>query len=68
MSEYYVNRTAQPNGDQEVHEEGCYWLGLAIDTSYLGRFSSCAPAVAAAILRGYNANGCKICSLDCHTS
>ncbi len=28
MSGYCVNNTAQaPNGDHEVHEEGCYWLG-----------------------------------------
>ena len=32
MASYYVNDNAQPNGDHEVHESGCYWLGLARST------------------------------------
>lgn len=68
MTRYYVNNTAQSNGDHEVHEDGCYWLSLAINTSYLGQFSSCFGAVARAKLTYSTANGCKHCSPACHTS
>jgi hypothetical protein len=64
---YYVNDTAQPNGDHEVHETGCYWLAQAIHTSYLGEFDHCAPAVAVAKRKYPTANGCATCSPDCHT-
>ena len=30
MALYYVNNTAQSNGDHEVHREGCYWLTLVV--------------------------------------
>lgn len=67
MESYYVNDNAQPNGDHEVHERGCYWLGLTRSKTFLGNFSSCRPAVAEARRRGYNANGCYFCSRACHT-
>ena len=68
MASYYVNQTAQPNGDHEVHREGCYWLSLATYTRYLGNFSSCGPAVAVAAVIYPTANGCAHCSPLCHTS
>ena len=68
MAEYYVNDTEQKNGDHEVHERGCYWLSIAHSTTYLGDFSSCEPAVAKAKRDHYRqSNGCKHCSLPCHT-
>ena len=68
MANYYVNDTSQPNGDHEVHEDGCYWLTLVASRTYLGDFLSCFPAVAKAKLTYSTANGCKHCSLACHTS
>lgn len=26
MPRFYLNGSAQPNGDYEIHQEGCYWL------------------------------------------
>ncbi|MDE2676545.1 MAG: hypothetical protein OXI76_01420 [Gemmatimonadota bacterium] len=67
MTAYYVNNNAQSNGDHEVHKSGCYWLSLASNTSYLGEFSSCFPAVAKAKLTYPTANGCGHCSPACNT-
>ncbi|MYD93353.1 MAG: hypothetical protein F4Y02_06615 [Chloroflexi bacterium] len=68
MADYYVNDRAQDNGDHEVHEDGCYWLGLAKSTTYLGNFSSCHGAVRKAKTIYRQSNGCKHCSLPCHTT
>ena len=69
MAAYYVNDTAQPNsGDHEVHESGCFWLGLAASTTYLGDFISCHQAVVAAKRIYPRSNGCATCSPGCHTS
>ena len=38
MADYYVNDTAQANGDHEVHKQGCYWLTLVVSRTYLGNF------------------------------
>ena len=65
---YYVNNTAQLNGDHEVHENGCYWLSIATSTTYLGEFDSCGPAVTTAKRMYSTANGCRHCSPACHTS
>ena len=68
MARYYVNRTAQTNGDNEVHEETCYWLSLALSKEDLGHHLSCHTAVAQARPRYAKANGCKHCATACHTS
>ena len=68
MASYYVNQTAQPNGDHEVHRQGCYWLSLVSSKLYLGDFLTCGPAVAAAKRIYPTANGCAHCSPLCHTS
>ena len=65
---YYVNDTAQFNGDHEVLKLGCYWLGLAQSTTDLGYHASCHSAVAAAKLRYRQSNGCVHCATACHTS
>ena len=64
---YYVNETAQDNGDHEVHKAGCSWLVLVHRKKYLGEFSTCHAGVAEAQSQGYNANGCYHCSRPCHT-
>lgn len=64
---YYVNNTAQINGDHEVHGEGCYWLGLARSVIDLGWHSSCYDAVSKARSFYRQSNGCATCSSACHT-
>ncbi len=64
---YYVNDNEQSNGDHEVHEDGCYWLGLAASKTYLGYFDSCRAAVTAAKKHYQQVNGCATCSPACHT-
>ena len=67
MANYYVNRTAQPNGDHEVHDDGCYWLSIAVSKTYLGYYGSCDGAVAEAKKTYATANGCATCCTKCHT-
>lgn len=65
---YYVNNTPQPDsGDNEVHKEGCRWLGQAKDTSYLWYFDNCEDAVDKA-KEEYpkTADGCAHCIPSCH--
>ena len=68
MDNYYVNDRAQANGDHEVHKDGCYWLKLAVSTTYLGQHYGCSTAVAKAKTIYRQSNGCKYCSPICHTS
>jgi hypothetical protein len=68
MAAYYVNKTAQPNGDHEVHTSGCQWMPAETNRIYLGDFSSCAPAVTKAKEHYTQVNGCATCSRACHTS
>ena len=68
MARYHVNDNAQPDsGDHEVHKEGCYWLSLVTSRTYLGDFVSCFGAVQKAKGIYWKSNGCKHCSLACHT-
>lgn len=67
MAHYYVNKNAQSNGDHEVHTTGCSWLPATENRIYLGDFSSCGPAVAAARRYYSQVNGCFYCSFACHT-
>lgn len=66
-SHYYVNDKPQSNGDHEVHEDGCYWLGLVQSKTYLGYLNSCREAVTAAKKVYWQSNGCRHCSPACHT-
>lgn len=68
MAAYYVNKTAQANGDHEVHKTGCQWMPSDHNRIYLGDFSNCADAVRAARKHYSQVNGCATCSPDCHTS
>lgn len=67
MAKYYVNNGAQPNGDHEVHKEGCSWLPLIVSKTYLGDFTNCHDAVRAAKSYHSQVNGCKYCAAACHT-
>ena len=68
MSRYYVNKNTQSNGDHEVHRTGCDYFPLEKNRTYLGDFSSCAPAVREAKKIYKQCNGCYYCSKACHTS
>lgn len=68
MPHYYVNREAQPNGDHEVHEQGCIYLPSEPNRQYLGEFPSCQPAMAIARLYFPQSDGCYFCCRPCHTS
>lgn len=68
MKKYYVSKIAQPNGDHEVHTSDCYWLPKVENRIYLGQFSNCHDAVTEAKKYYSKVNGCKHCSLRCHTS
>jgi hypothetical protein len=68
MDRYYVNDTAQRNGDHEVHKSTCNWLLQAIRKTDLGHHSTCASAVQAARRIHTQVNGCAYCSPQCHTS
>lgn len=66
MAKYYLNLNPQPNGDYEVHVEGCVFFPS--DKVFLGEFSNCIPAVREAKKIRPKSNGCKTCSNLCHTS
>ncbi len=69
MSRYYVNKNAQANGDHEVHTAvGCPTPANEENRRYLGDFDSCHGAVREAKKHYPQSNGCKNCSLPCHTS
>ena len=69
MPFYCVNKTAQANGDHEVHTLDCYYVPARNNRHDLGQFASCHGAVAKAQKDYYSqSNGCRSCSLSCHTS
>lgn len=69
VADYYVNKNAQDNGDNEVHKNPCGWMPQAANRIYLGAFDKCEDAVAAAKrLYPKTANGCIHCSKACHTT
>jgi len=74
MPNYIVNRNAQPNGDNEVHQYP-RWNCTSPDYPavhnqvQLGYFAACSGAVSEAKRLGYSkANGCFYCANACHTS
>lgn len=64
MAHYYVNPEPDEDGDNEVHQTGCH--RMPNQAEYLGQFSNCHDAVAAAKRRYPNADGCRICLPQCH--
>lgn len=67
MAKYYVNDNAQSNGDHEVHKDGCSYMPLASNRTYLGEFSNCQDAVKESKKKYSKSNGCYYCSIACHT-
>lgn len=65
---YYVNKNAQTNGDHEVHNENCRYLPSIENRKYLGDFFNCSDAVIEAKKIYLKSNGCKTCSISCHTT
>lgn len=68
MANYRVNKNTytNPNGDNEVHKEGCVHYQLLTNYEYLGNFSTCAEAINNAKTKGYKADGCANCIPSCH--
>lgn len=64
---YYVNDTAQSNGDHEVHTSECQFVPGEDNRTYLGDFGSCSDAVERAGNYYDQVNGCATCSRACHT-
>ena len=67
MAHYYVNDIAQPNGDHEVHKQGCEYMPMS--KKDLGEHIHCYTAMVVATKAYYRqSNGCAFCSPECHTS
>ena len=66
MAEYFVNQSAQANGDHEVHAIGCLYMPSPLGRQYLGNFPGCAEAIAAASRIFPQSNGCYTCCRPCH--
>ena len=71
---YIVNKNAQPGGEHEVHVnygEGspheCPEMPLPKNWIDLGFHADCHSAVIRAKDFFPTVDGCKLCSLDCHT-
>lgn len=67
MAQYLVNRNAQANGDHEVHTTTCPYVPALHNRLDLGYHLSCYTAVQQARLTFRQSNGCRWCSLLCHT-
>lgn len=68
MSNYYVNKNAQSNGDHEVHTAICNFLPNTENRIYLGSHNNCASAVKESRKHYTKTNGCYYCCKECHTS
>jgi len=70
MPSYCVNKTAQANGDHEVHDltpGACSRLPASYNQLALGWHASCQSAVRQAKLTYTKSNGCAYCCAACHT-
>lgn len=63
---FVVNKNAQPNGDHEVHEEGCRYMPDIDNQMPLGSHASCESAVEKAKGRYPTADGCAHCCPKCN--
>jgi len=68
MSEYYVHKYEDKDGDHEVHRSDCPHLRNMENFICLGSFNNCHEAVQAAKKYYSKVNGCKQCSPECDTS
>lgn len=67
MTAYYINKKCEGTNGHEVHRDGCKFMPDDENRVHLGKFSSCAAAVADAEKRYPKAYGCYYCSY-CPTS
>ncbi|MDA3904696.1 MAG: hypothetical protein PF484_01345 [Bacteroidales bacterium] len=67
MNYFYVNKTAQSTGENEVHINNCAQLPDANNREYLGYFSDCQDAIIKAQQKYEIVDGCKFCIPDCHS-
>ena len=70
MTHYIVNLNAQSNGDHEVHNKttGCIFMPDPSNQLNLGHHESCHEAVVEARRYCKQANGCRHCTGECHSS
>lgn len=68
MARYYLNLNAQPNGDHEVHRQGCRFMPRENNRIDLGVHRSCREAVARARQIYKQSDGCAYCCPEAHTS
>lgn len=68
MDKFFVNKNSQPNGDHEVHKEGCNYMPDYYNRIDLGYHSNCQSAVRKAKEYYNQSNGCYYCCKECHTS
>ncbi|WP_163709387.1 hypothetical protein [Mangrovibacterium lignilyticum] len=68
MTNYYVNKNSQHNGDHEVHSSSCLNLPAEFNRIFLGCFADCKSAVKEAKKTYPKSNGCYHCIPECHTS
>lgn len=61
---YYVNTQ---NYNHEVHADGCSSMPNPENRKYLGNYTNCRDAVREAKRTYPDADGCRICSSECHT-
>lgn len=69
MNRYYLNTNTllNPNGNREVHKEGCHLLPLVANRIYLGYFDNAKEAVLKAKSLGYaRVDGCIHCCPEAH--
>lgn len=67
LIKYYVNKTAQPTGEHEVHAENCIYLPESTNRLYLGTFDSPRRAVEEAKKYYTEVDGCYFCCYPAHT-
>jgi len=68
MKAYYVNKHPQPNGDHQVHKDGCSYLPRKEYILFLGLHANCDDALKEAKKTYIQSNGCFSCSYECHTA
>ncbi len=66
-SKYYVSVMQQAHGNHEVHHETCRVLPEPSYRILIGEFYNCQDAVRAARKIFLASDGCKVCSLPCHS-
>lgn len=67
MPQYCVNKTAQLNGDHEVHAQGCIFWPHPVNTLSLDWHEDCRSAMQTARAFYRQVNGCRYCSPACNT-